>query len=108
MRQSLKSFLEDQGKIGLEGIDTRALTRRLRLSGAMKGIISTKTKDIATLLEKIKAYPGLVGRDLVWEVSCPKLIYGKMAHRIKVKYPVKSPAKSCGWLSWIVALNTIF
>ena len=70
MRKRLKSFLEDQGKIGMEGIDTRALTRRLRLSGAMKGIISTETKDIAALLAKIRAYPGLVGRDLVREVSC--------------------------------------
>jgi carbamoyl-phosphate synthase small subunit len=72
MRRSLKSFLEDQGKIGMEGIDTRALTRRLRLSGAMKGIISTETDNIVQLLEKIKACPGLVGRDLVREVSCPK------------------------------------
>ena len=52
MRQSLKSFLEDQGKIGMEGIDTRALTRRLRISGAMKGIISTETKDIAAAAGK--------------------------------------------------------
>src|SRR5450756_2098763 len=69
MKQSLKSFLEDYGKIGIEGIDTRALTRRLRLSGAMKGIISTKTNNIPELLEKVRAYPGLVGRDLVREVS---------------------------------------
>ena len=93
MRQSLKSFLEDQGKIGLEGIDTRALTRRLRLSGAMKGIISTKTKDIATLLEKIKAYPGLVGRDLVWEVSCPKPYLWKNGAPHKGKIPGKKPGK---------------
>jgi carbamoyl-phosphate synthase small subunit len=70
MKQSLKSFLEDSGKIGMEGIDTRALTRRLRLSGSMKGIISTNSKDVPTLLAKVLAYPGLVGRDLVREVSC--------------------------------------
>lgn len=72
MQRSLKSFLEDHGKIGLEGIDTRALTRRLRIAGAMKGIISTETKDVAKLLEKIQNYPGLIGRDLVREVSCSK------------------------------------
>jgi carbamoyl-phosphate synthase small subunit len=70
MKQSLKSFLEDYGKIGIEGIDTRALTRRLRLSGSMKGIISTETKDVNMLLEKVRQYPGLVGLDLVRKVSC--------------------------------------
>jgi len=70
MKQSLKSFLEDYGKIGVEGIDTRALTRRLRLSGSMKGIISTESKDVQSLLAQARAYPGLVGRDLVREVTC--------------------------------------
>jgi carbamoyl-phosphate synthase small subunit len=69
-RQTLKEFLESCGKIGVEGIDTRALTRRLRLSGSMRGIISTETFDQNTLLERVRAYPGLVGRDLVKEVSC--------------------------------------
>jgi len=69
MNQSLKSFLESYGKIGIEGIDTRALTCRLRLSGSMKGIISTGSKNIKSLLRKVKAYPGLVGRDLVSEVT---------------------------------------
>jgi len=72
MKQSLKSFLEDYGKIGIEGIDTRALTRRLRLSGAMKGIISTESKNIKSLLAKVRTYPGLIGRDLVREVTCEK------------------------------------
>ncbi len=93
MRQSLKSFLEDQGKIGMEGIDTRALTRRIRLSGAMKGIISTETKDVAALLAKIRAYPGLVGRDLVWEVSCPKPYLWKKGAPNSGKIPVKKPGK---------------
>ena len=70
MTRSLKSFLEDYGKIGIEGIDTRALTRKLRLSGAMKGIISTQNNDVQSLVKKVRAYPGLVGRDLVREVSC--------------------------------------
>lgn len=69
-RQTLQAFLEAHGKLGVEGLDTRALTRRLRLAGAMKGILSTETTDIAGLIEKIRAYPGLVGRDLVKEVAC--------------------------------------
>jgi carbamoyl-phosphate synthase small subunit len=69
-RQSLKAFLESHGKLGVEGIDTRALTRRIRLEGAMRGILSTETKDIDLLLERVRAYPGLVGRDLIKEVTC--------------------------------------
>jgi len=71
-RQSLKEFLEAHGKLGIEGIDTRALTRRLRLTGSMQGIISTETFDKDGLLARLRAYPGLIGRDLVQEVSCRK------------------------------------
>ncbi len=68
--RSLKEFLEAHGTLGVEGIDTRALTRRLRLQGAMKGVLTTETSDMALLLARVKAHPGLVGRDLVREVSC--------------------------------------
>ena len=93
MKTSLKSFLEDSGKIGLEGIDTRALTRRLRLSGSMKGIISTETKNVAELLTKVRSYPGLVGRDLVREVSCQKPYLWKNGAPAKSKIPLKKPVK---------------
>ena len=93
MRQSLKSFLEDHGKIGLEGIDTRALARRLRLSGSMKGIISTETKNISELLAKVQAYPGLVGRDLVREVSCQKPYLWKKGAPSQSKIPARKPVK---------------
>ncbi len=93
MNKSLKSFLEDHGKIGLEGIDTRALTRRLRLSGSMKGIISTETKNIPELLAKVKAYPGLVGRDLVREVSCQKPYLWKNGAPYPDKILARKPAK---------------
>jgi carbamoyl-phosphate synthase small subunit len=70
-RKSLKAFLEERGKLGVEGIDTRALTRRLRIAGSMRGIISTATADVNSLLERVRAYPGLVDRDLVQSVTCP-------------------------------------
>lgn len=68
-RESLKTFLEKHGKLGVEGIDTRALTRRIRITGAMRGILSTETADTGLLIERVRAYPGLVGRDLVKEVT---------------------------------------
>ncbi len=69
-RQDLKTFLEAHDKLGVEGIDTRALTRRIRLAGAMRGVLSTETEDIDRLLQRVRAYPGLVGRDLVKAVTC--------------------------------------
>ncbi len=65
---SLSSYLEKNGIIGIEGIDTRALVRHTRECGAMKGILSTTDLDDASLVAKAKASPGLVGRDLVREV----------------------------------------
>ncbi|MCE5210962.1 MAG: glutamine-hydrolyzing carbamoyl-phosphate synthase small subunit [Deltaproteobacteria bacterium] len=93
MSKSLKSFLESYGKIGIEGIDTRALTRRLRLSGAMKGIISTQSKDIRSLLQKVKACPGLIGRDLVREVSCTTPYLWKNGEAKLEKLPVRKSAQ---------------
>ncbi len=68
-RQTLRSFLESHGKLGIDEIDTRALTRHIRSAGAMGGIISTRTADTKRLLERVREYPGLVGRDLVSEVT---------------------------------------
>ncbi|WP_041585169.1 glutamine-hydrolyzing carbamoyl-phosphate synthase small subunit [Syntrophus aciditrophicus] len=69
-RQSLKTFMESQGKLGVEGLDCRALTRRLRVSGAMRGILTTEIQDVEILLQRVRAYPGLVGQDLVRTVTC--------------------------------------
>ncbi len=71
-QQTLADYLNEHGIIGIQGVDTRALTRRIRLAGAMKGVISTGDLDPASLIKKTKAAPGLVGRDLVKEVTCQK------------------------------------
>ena len=71
-QQTLADYLNKQGVIGIEGVDTRALTRHIRLAGAMRGVISTKDLDPDSLVEKAKASRGLVGRDLVKEVTCHK------------------------------------
>lgn len=71
-QQTLADYLNKQGIIGIEGVDTRALTRHIRLAGAMKGVISTKDLDPDSLVEKAKTSRGLVSRDLVKEVTCHK------------------------------------
>ncbi len=69
-RVSLGEYLQTQGIVGIEGIDTRALTRHLRDSGAQMGIVSTESDDIEDLLGKVRRHPRLVGRDLVRYVTC--------------------------------------
>jgi carbamoyl-phosphate synthase small subunit len=64
----LQDYLQQHGIVAMSGIDTRALVRRIRTFGAMKGVISTEDLDDASLVTKAKASPGLVGRDLVREV----------------------------------------
>lgn len=65
---SLSEFLTKWGVVAIESIDTRALVRRIRSQGAMRGVLSTIDLDDASLVAKAKASPGLVGRDLVREV----------------------------------------
>jgi len=67
--QSLAAYLKKQGVLGVEGFDTRALTRHIRKAGAMRAIISTRDLDPDSLVEKARAIPGMEGQDLVKEVS---------------------------------------
>src|SRR5688572_18628730 len=64
----LHHYLAEAGIVGISGIDTRALVRRLRIRGAMKGVLSTVDLDDRSLVAKAQASPGLVGRDVVREV----------------------------------------
>ena len=64
----LDEYLARHGIVGIEGIDTRALVRRIRIHGALKGVLSTVDPDDASLVAKAAASPGLVGRDLAREV----------------------------------------
>ena len=67
--KSLKEFLEAAQIIGIEGIDTRALTKHLRTAGALMGVIATGEQRPEELLDQVRAYPNLVGRDLVAGVT---------------------------------------
>src|SRR5262249_31072230 len=65
---SLDDYLASHRIVGLEGIDTRALVRRLRVRGTMTGVLSTAELDDAKLVHKARNSPNIVGRDLVREV----------------------------------------
>ncbi len=66
---ALGEYLERAGVVGIEGIDTRALVRHIRTAGAQEAVISSVNFDADELVAKAKAAPGLVGRDLVKEVT---------------------------------------
>ena len=70
--EDLGAFLKRFNVIGIQGIDTRRLTRNLRETGAKKGIISTEDHDFESLLKKVNNYPDIEGLDLVKEVTCDK------------------------------------
>jgi carbamoyl-phosphate synthase small subunit len=74
-KRSLGDRLKEQGILGIEGVDTRALTRHIRNYGAMKGGMTTETLDPKKFLEKVKESPDYVGRDLVKFVTSPKPYY---------------------------------
>ena len=83
-KSSLQEYLKKYNIIGISEIDTRMLTRRIRLSGAMKGIISTETSNVKKLTEKLDAYPDMIGRDLVKYVTCKKsYVYNKKRQNFK-------------------------
>jgi carbamoyl-phosphate synthase small subunit len=73
--KSLGDWLSENNILGIEGIDTRALTRHIRLYGAMKGGVTTETLDPKKFLEKVKESPDYVGRDLVQYVTCKEPYY---------------------------------
>lgn len=72
---SLDTYLAENGIIGIQNIDTRALTRRLRVHGVMNGCLATEDADgnidAASLVAKAQSWHGLVGWDLVQRVTCP-------------------------------------
>jgi carbamoyl-phosphate synthase small subunit len=69
---TLGDYLKKNGIVGIEGMDTRALTLHIRQSGAMKAVLSTMDLNEKKLLGKVRYSPGLVGVDLVKEVTCGK------------------------------------
>ena len=71
-KDSLSEYLKKNKVVGLEGIDTRALVRHIREKGAMRGVISSTEFGLPALRKALEKYPGLVGRDIVKDVTAKK------------------------------------
>ena len=68
-RLSLHDYLKEKGVVGITGVDTRAITKLLRVEGSLRGVISTEDLDDESLVEKAQRVPDIVGRDLVDPVT---------------------------------------
>jgi carbamoyl-phosphate synthase small subunit len=71
-RMSLEDYLEKHGLPGICHIDTRALTKQLRVDGSLKGVLSTDGMDPEKAIQQARDWPGLVGQDYVQHVTCEK------------------------------------
>jgi len=74
---SLPEYMKKYNVVGIQGLDTRALTKHLRNYGAQPGIISTIDTDPLSLLRKIRAHPGISAFDFVKEVTTDKVYHWK-------------------------------
>ncbi len=76
--QTFDAWMKANGRIGLSGVDTRALTRSIREKGAPNGVIAHAADgefDLDDLLARARAWPGLEGMDLAKEVSCKQMFH---------------------------------
>jgi carbamoyl-phosphate synthase small subunit len=73
-QKDLDTYLKDNKIVAIQGIDTRKLTRILRISGSMNGIISHSDFDINSLKKKLKQTPSMAGLDLVKNVTIDKAV----------------------------------
>jgi carbamoyl-phosphate synthase small subunit len=69
---TLRDYLVRHGIVAIANIDTRALTRKLRSAGVMRGVIVTGQADPLELVERARGLPQMEGSDLVREVTCPE------------------------------------
>ncbi len=94
--KSLIQYLEENNIIAMEGFDTRALTRHLRVSGAMKAMISTEDFDKDSLAAKLQASPSMEGADWVKTVTSSKPYFWPATGSYKGAPLYKVAAIDCG------------
>jgi carbamoyl-phosphate synthase small subunit len=87
-KRSLAEYLKTSGIPGLEGIDTRALTKHIREAGAMRAALSTLDPDPDSLVEKARSSPQMTGQDLVREVTCRSPFLWREGKRINLEGPL--------------------
>ncbi|MGQ9873020.1 glutamine-hydrolyzing carbamoyl-phosphate synthase small subunit [Leptodesmis sp.] len=101
--QSLPDYLKQHNVLGIYGIDTRALTRKIRSVGAMNGAISTEILDPHELLQRVQEAPSMAGLNLVREVTTPTVY--EWSETTDPVWEFSSPAELDGDPLVVVALD---
>ncbi len=102
--QSLPDYFKQYKIPGIYGIDTRALTRKLRSAGAMNGAISTEILDPAELLKQVQAAPSMAGLNLVREVTTKDVYEWSIATETEWEFGERVDSAACEPLT-VVALD---
>jgi carbamoyl-phosphate synthase small subunit len=93
--QPLHEYMKAHDIVGIQGIDTRSLVRHLRDHGSQEGIISTLISNLDELVAKAKASTGLIGKDLVREVTCGEAYdWNEGMWELGAGYKHRDPAKT--------------
>ncbi len=127
-RESLPEFLRRSGIVAIDGVDTRAITRKLRVSGAMNAVISSEGFSDSELIEKAKAQPSMAGLDLAsdvgtksvyeWDEASDPATFGpvlggvalpRVAHVVAIDFGIKRNIlrllKACGFKVTVVPIS---
>jgi len=102
-RQTLPDYLKAHNVVGISGIDTRALTRKLRSLGAMNGGISTEILDPQALLAKVNAAPSMQGLNLAQEASTDRIY--EWTEKTLTEWEFVEPAQLSGDTLTVVAID---
>jgi carbamoyl-phosphate synthase small subunit len=97
---SLNDFMQKHGIVGIEGVDTRALTKHIRSVGALRGVIAVGTDDANAVIEKAKKSPKMEGADLAKTVTADKPYSwskaGNTKHKVvAIDFGIKSNILRC-------------
>jgi carbamoyl-phosphate synthase small subunit len=87
-QKSLKQYLEEHNTLGIEGFDTRAITRYLRSKGSQKAILDTTNSSETELIKKLNNVPSIAGKDSVKEVTCSSSYVFTEGYEVKNKYKI--------------------
>ena len=104
-KMTLKSYLTQHKILGVEGLDTRAITRHLRDKGAMKSCLTTSSESIDVLLERLQQMPDIVGQNLVKDVSTKESYVWKTPEKSRYKVAVIDCGVKYGILDQLVACD---
>lgn len=74
-KHSIEYLFKKYKIVGIENVDTRALTKYIRTKGAMRALISPEVNNVKKLCEKVKKVPSIIGRDLVKKVTTEKIYH---------------------------------